>query len=176
MHGGIAKLYCLDPLYCLLCATTTQSLPVKELCSHLVLMLCQPVKYVALQMAFRANTVSMCRAFQLTREAYEVALQRDCSRPCERIDACNGSGIDAEHDAMLETYNLCDVCGMTAGKVDNCQGEMNVCGCCTDNHRSTLACTSCIPWEVWVWLQQDPENHHWLCKCCRSVVASSCLP
>lgn len=129
--------------------------------------------HVALQMAFQIGANAMRQAFQLTREAYEVALQRDCSQPCERNEACAGSGIDAEHDAMLEKYNLCDVCGMNGGKVDHCQGEMNVCGCCADNNHSTLACTSCIPWEVWVWLQEDPENRHWLCKRCRSVFASA---
>lgn len=116
----------------------------------------------------------MQRVFQLTREAYEVALQRDCSQPCERIDARAGSGIDAEHDAMLQKYTLCDVCGMTGGNADFSHGGMVVCGCCMGNDQANLACVSCIPREVWTWLQTDPRNRHWRCKCCR-YLSVSCL-
>lgn len=131
--------------------------------------LCSACHCVALQMVFRQKATAMQRSFQLTREAYETVLRRDCSQPCERVAAHAGRGIDPEHDAMLDKYNLCDVCGMACGSADSSRGKMNVCGCCIDNNQWTVACMTCIPWEIWIWLQADPENRHWRCKSCRSV-------
>jgi len=71
-------------------------------------------------------------SFQLTREAYEFALQRDCTQPCERIHASDGSGIDVEQDAMLAQYCLCDVCGMSGSRS---RVKMEVCGTCLDHDK-----------------------------------------
>ena len=122
-------------------------------------------------MAFRSNSDDEARSFHLTREVYKSALLRDCSQPCKRIDACSGSGNGVEQGAMLEEYNLCDVCGMSDGGPGvGCHGTMEVCGCCLDDKIETLACSTCMPGELRRWLHADPDNRHWRCKRCRSVI------
>ena len=107
-------------------------------------------------------------SFQLTRDAYELALQRDCTQPCERIHANDGSGIDVEQDAMLAQYCLCDVCGMSGSRS---RVKMEVCGTCLDHDKETLACLCCIPWEVRCWRQEDLDSRHWRCSRCRYALS-----
>jgi len=124
-----------------------------------------------LQIAFKSHKDGIANSFQLTREAYEYALQRDCTQPCERINASDGSGIDVEQDAMLAEYCLCDVCGMSGSRSDSGYVKMEVCGTCLDNGKQTLACMSCVPWELRCWLREDPDSRHWRCARCRYALA-----
>ena len=128
-----------------------------------------PYNLFYLQIAFKTSTER--HSFQLTREAHEIALQRDCSQPCDRVNVCNGSGIDATQDALLAEYELCDVCGMSGGRPDSSRGSMEVCGCCLDHEKETLVCSSCIPGQLRRCLHAHPDNRHWRCQCCRSVPA-----
>ncbi|KAL0022396.1 hypothetical protein WJX77_007740 [Trebouxia sp. C0004] len=126
------------------------------------------------QMVFRSNKAAIANSFQLTRQAYEFALQKDCSQPCERINARDGSGINVAQDAMLAEYCLCDVCGMSGSRTNSGAVKMQVCGTCLDNGKETLACPYCVPWELRCWLNEDPDSRHWRCAHCRLAGLRPC--
>lgn len=101
-------------------------------------------------------------AFTMTWKAYAETLRQDCSTPCEQCNPHNGSGIDPQHDAELDTYDLCDTCGIDGNEI-----KMMRCGCCQQKGQETVACLSCVPQEQLLWLLDDEDERHWRCRRCR---------
>ena len=101
-------------------------------------------------------------AFVMTWKAYEEALQKDCSTPCQRINPNNGSGLGVANDIELATYDLCDVCGMDGNMI-----RMLKCGCCQEAGRETVACLACVPQDHARWVMANDECRHWRCRRCR---------
>ena len=118
-------------------------------------------------MFFATKKSSIAHANWKTWQAYTETLQKDCSVPCEQIDPNEGTGISAENDAKLATYDLCDVCG-----IDGNGWKMAVCGCCLHTSQETVACLSCIPKDHAEWIQADEDQHHWRCRRCMCCLCS----
>lgn len=120
-----------------------------------------------LQMFFDTKKSPTAHANWMTWRAYTETLQKDCSVPCEQLNPSQSTGISAEKDSELATYNLCDMCG-----IDGNGWKMARCGCCQENRQETVACLSCIPKAHVVWIQADEEQHHWRCRRCRCYLCS----
>ncbi len=99
--------------------------------------------------------------------AYQLVFERDCSTPCEQVDPNLGSRIDAEQDALLAAYSLCDVCGMDGSRRHGAIATMQQCGCCLQHGRETPACHAFVDFDEKQWVNADPEHRHWRCKHCR---------
>lgn len=98
----------------------------------------------------------------MTWKAYAQVLKKDCSVPCEQINPLEGSRINPQLDAELDSYDLCDVSG-----IDGNETAMTRCGCCLQHGQETVACLGCIPRDHADWIQADEDQHHWRCRRCR---------
>ena len=122
---------------------------------------------VALQMFFETKKSCTAHANLKTWQAYAETMQKDCSVPCEQINSLEGTNISAQHDAVLDSYDLCDTCG-----IDGNELPMARCGCCLEKQQETVACLTCIPKDHVAWIQADEDRHHWRCRRCRCYLCS----
>ena len=89
---------------------------------------------------------------------------QDCSSPCEKCEPNTFRCANATLQAKLETYDLCDMCGLDGNDI-----KMARCQCCEEQGKETVACYSCIPQQMLRWLIVDEDQRHWRCRRCRSV-------
>ena len=115
-----------------------------------------------LQMYFKNSRSTAAHSFSMTCKAYGQVLHKDCSVPCEQVNPLEHNGITAKLDAELDSYDLCDVCGIDGNDI-----PMTRCGCCQQNSQETVACIACIPKDHAEWIQGDEDQRHWRCRRCR---------
>ena len=140
---------------------TTTGLPpmlgTYEICPNLMLR-----GNALLQMYFKSSRSTAAHSFSMTWKAYGQVLQKDCSLPCEQVKPLEHTGIAPQLDAELDSYDLCDVCGIDGNDIPTTR-----CGCCQQNSQETVACIACIPKDHAEWIQSDEDQRHWRCRRCR---------
>ncbi|KAL3155688.1 Histone-lysine N-methyltransferase member suvh2, variant 2 [Trebouxia sp. C0010 RCD-2024] len=114
------------------------------------------------QMFFKSVRSAAAHSFSMTWKAYAQLLHKDPSVPCEQVNPLEHTGISPQLDAELDSYDLCDVCGIDGNDI-----PMTRCGCCLQNSQETVACLGCIPKDHVEWIQGDQDKRHWRCRRCR---------